>query len=539
MTTGFKALVLAGSRGGAEPVAAYAGVAHKALIRLEGQTLLARVVNALRAAGASDIAVISSHMEVQIESSRLGARTLPEAAGPSLSVQAAARALGTPLLVTTADHALLEPAWVERFIADTPPDVDVAVLVAARPTVEAAAPTTKRTWLKLADGDWSGCNLFWLANDRALGVIDLWRRVEAERKRPWKMAWILGPGMLLRFVTRRLSLRGAAERLGALAGMRAGIVETPYGLASVDVDKPADLDLVRAVVSQRAGEPRRGFHLPARIAEVEGSLAPWGEDAYPLSGFLRFDDFELGNGDSFGLYWPLGQEDREPLVMETLHDNAAMAPAYSSLARFLDLTAGLEGYPDRPALDDDPESPLACLHAAKKALADQSVDLAIELLRRALARLPEYTAALALLSTQLVRIGDHDEACRLAVRAVRSPPCLALDADAPRTWRWLSQQESGPADLQDDPIWLRRKALAKPPAGGSKHNDVYLVLMAALDDYDARGDVIAALCLLQSYGELMRLETTAFQDRYGFSLKTYRERRLALERRLPNGRRSL
>jgi hypothetical protein len=62
------------------------------------------------------------------------------------------------------------------------------------------------------------------------------------------MAWILGPRMLLRFVTRRLSLHGAARRLGDLAGVRAAIVETPYGLASVDVDKPADLDLVWEIV---------------------------------------------------------------------------------------------------------------------------------------------------------------------------------------------------------------------------------------------------------------------------------------------------
>ena len=55
--SGFKALVLAGSRGGAEPVADYAGVSHKALIVLDGETLLARVVGALRAAGAAEVAV--------------------------------------------------------------------------------------------------------------------------------------------------------------------------------------------------------------------------------------------------------------------------------------------------------------------------------------------------------------------------------------------------------------------------------------------------------------------------------------------------
>lgn len=246
--TPFNALVLAGSRGGVDAVAAYAGVAHKALITLKGTTLLARVVEALRVAGAGRVVVISSHPDVRAEVLRLGVEGLDEAAGPSLSVRRGVETIGTPLLVTTADHALLEGDWVRRFLDDVPADMDIAALVAARATVEAAAPDTERTWLKLADGQWSGCNLFWLANDRALGIIDLWRRVEAERKRPWRMAQILGPGFLLQYATGRLTLKNAATRLGRLAGLRAAIVETPYGLASVDVDKAADLDLVRRII---------------------------------------------------------------------------------------------------------------------------------------------------------------------------------------------------------------------------------------------------------------------------------------------------
>jgi CTP:molybdopterin cytidylyltransferase MocA len=247
--SGFAALVLAGSRSGAaDPVATYAGAAHKALIHLGGETLLARVIGALRVSGAAPIAVVTSHPGVRAEAERLGVETLDEAAGPSLSVRAGAERLGTPLLVTTADHALLEPEWVRRFLAHAPADADVAALVASRANVEAAAPGTRRTWLKLADGDWSGCNLFYLANPRALAAVDLWRRIEAERKRPWRMAQILGPGVLLSYSLGRLSLAGAADRLGRLAGVQAAVVQTPYGLASVDVDKPTDLDLVRSIV---------------------------------------------------------------------------------------------------------------------------------------------------------------------------------------------------------------------------------------------------------------------------------------------------
>lgn len=246
----FAALILAGSRGGPDPVADYAGVAHKALIELEGRPLLARVAQALQAAGAARIGVSCNDPAVAELARALGLEVLGAAAGPSQSVLEGAHALGFPLLVTTADHALLQPEWVQRFLADLPPQADIAAMVAPRAAVEAAAPGTKRTYLRLADGHWSGCNLFWLGGERALGAVAFWRRLEAERKRPWKMARILGPGMLLKYVTGGLSLAAAARRLGELAGVEARIVPTPYGLAAVDVDKPADLDLVRALTAR-------------------------------------------------------------------------------------------------------------------------------------------------------------------------------------------------------------------------------------------------------------------------------------------------
>ena len=107
---------------------------------------------------------------------------------------------------------------------------------------------TARAAVAEPSGGATGGDLFSLANDKAVGVVDIWRRVEALRKRPWRQAQILGLGMLVRYVTGRLSLRDAAERLGRLAGVRAAIVQTPFGLASVDVDKPSDLDLVRRIV---------------------------------------------------------------------------------------------------------------------------------------------------------------------------------------------------------------------------------------------------------------------------------------------------
>lgn len=248
---GFSALILAGSRPGeTDPAAAYAGVAHKALIVLEGDTLLARVTAALRAAGAGRIAAIGDDPGVVAEAVRLSLEVLAPAAGPAESVAAAVEALGTPLLVTTADHALLRGEWVTQFIADAPADADVAILLAPEALVQSAAPGTKRTYLAFRDGRFSGCNLFLLARPGAGRAIDLWRTVQAHRKQPWKIAWLLGPRTLLAYALGRLTLDQAVRRLGRQAGVEARAVKSAFGLAAVDVDKPADLDLVQAITSK-------------------------------------------------------------------------------------------------------------------------------------------------------------------------------------------------------------------------------------------------------------------------------------------------
>jgi 2-phospho-L-lactate guanylyltransferase (CobY/MobA/RfbA family) len=247
--TPFTALVLAGERPGApDPAAVYAAVAHKALIEVQGRPLLARVVGALRQAGAERIAVSTSKAEVIALAKSLDVDVIPASASPSLSVAQGVAALRFPVLVTTADHALLQAEWVRQFLDAAPLDVDIAALMGAQAVVAAAAPQTQRTYLRFADGRYSACNLFLLRTPEALKAIGLWRRVEAERKTPWRIAARLGVGTLLAYALGMLTLDGAVARLGRRAGVRAAVVRTPFGLAAVDVDKAADLDLVRRIV---------------------------------------------------------------------------------------------------------------------------------------------------------------------------------------------------------------------------------------------------------------------------------------------------
>ena len=245
------ALILAGTRPGGDPFAQEVGVEHKGLIDVGGRAILQRVVSALQAADVGRV-VVSTNCDAVAELAQdLGAQVISSKAGPSASVDAAFGYFGAPMLVTTSDHALLQPDWIRQFANDCPPDADLAVMLARREAVERAVPGTQRTWMRFADGHWSGCNLFMLATPASSRALGLWSEVEANRKKPWRIAARLGFGTLFGYALGRLSLAAVVARLGQRVGIDARIVAADDGLAAVDVDKASDLALVRSLMEAR------------------------------------------------------------------------------------------------------------------------------------------------------------------------------------------------------------------------------------------------------------------------------------------------
>ena len=259
---GMTALVLAGTRPGGDPLAEHAGVSHKALIEIGGMTMIERVVAALAASPAVGRIVIAIDRPdlladlpgLQLQNCGKPVETMPTGEGPSATVALALARENTPMLVTTADNALLQTAWIDEFLTACPADADVAAALAPRKAVEAAAPGGQRTWLRFKDGDFSGCNLFLLATPAAAGVVTLWQELEGARKEPLRMMQRLGFGIAMRYQLGQLLSSDASARLGELSGgARLALVEMRDGRAAIDVDKPADLTLVRQLVSAESG----------------------------------------------------------------------------------------------------------------------------------------------------------------------------------------------------------------------------------------------------------------------------------------------
>ena len=68
------------------------------------------------------------------------------------------------------------------------------------------------------------------------------------RKDPVGLCKTIGPGFILKFLLRRLTIREAEEKFSQLLGFKGVAVKCIYPEIGMDVDKPSDLDLVEQVL---------------------------------------------------------------------------------------------------------------------------------------------------------------------------------------------------------------------------------------------------------------------------------------------------
>ncbi len=255
--------MLAGRRSSDDPLAEAAGAPHRALLEIEGEPMLTRVVRRLLAWPSIERVLINidapellhddSTFEKWITSGQI--EIVRSTDSPSQSVLESLEQAGLadgPVLVTTADHALLDDAMLSSFFeASEQSDEDLCLALVPRRVIQARFPETKRTYLRFKDEAYSGANLFLFRTPRARDAALFWRRVESQRKQPWRIARAFGLTNLALFLTRRLDLAGAFERVSRVIGIRVRAIELSQAEAAVDVDKLDDLLLVRKILEDR------------------------------------------------------------------------------------------------------------------------------------------------------------------------------------------------------------------------------------------------------------------------------------------------
>jgi molybdopterin-guanine dinucleotide biosynthesis protein A len=267
----FSAVVLAGERPGRSDFSRELGLAASVLVDVAGKSALARVIEALEASESVASGVLCGpaenvyreNPEFQQILEGTSFRWMPPEMGPSASALAGIEQLNSfPTLLTAGDHALLTAGLIDDFCARALElEVDVVFGLAPYSIVRAAFPETKRTVLKFSDGQFCGTNLFAILHPGGTAGPAFWSRVEADRKRPWRMVRRMGLGtglgMLFRYLTGRLTLDSVLVSLSRVMGCRVGCILIDQPRVAVDVDSVADRDLAEKVLLNDANRECR------------------------------------------------------------------------------------------------------------------------------------------------------------------------------------------------------------------------------------------------------------------------------------------
>ena len=249
-------MVLAGSRPGSDPLAAAFGTDLKALVPIGGKPMVRWPVEALLASSRfTQVRVLAQEPE------RI-ATALP--VHPNLVVEASGKTIAAtlerlcfdgdvrwPLLVTTADHVLLNQDMIDEF-CELGECADIAIGVVERATLMTRLPESQRTWIRFRAGAFSGANLFMLRGPRVLPALELWRSVEQDRKKALALLWAFGPLSFLAAALRLSTIYQTVDRMGRKLGLKVEAIDLSDPLAAIDVDKLTDHKLVERLLADRA-----------------------------------------------------------------------------------------------------------------------------------------------------------------------------------------------------------------------------------------------------------------------------------------------
>ncbi|MCB9421150.1 MAG: NTP transferase domain-containing protein [Ardenticatenaceae bacterium] len=232
----------------------------KALLEMNGRTMLERVVNALQSARQIDEIVV---IGLGSDMGQTFLRPVHHLPGQGNLINNAIAGVDwimqhkpdtQAVMLSSADIPLLTGELVDALIEMCRPfDQGVYYSFVTKETMEARFPGSKRTFTKLKGVEVAGGDLGIIQPDILLNNRALWEALSNARKHAWQIAREVGIMVLLKLLTRQLSIADIEQLAERLTGMPSRVLLNPYAEMGMDGDKPHQIDLLRAELKRLEG----------------------------------------------------------------------------------------------------------------------------------------------------------------------------------------------------------------------------------------------------------------------------------------------
>lgn len=248
-------VIPAGGRA-SDSLAAEWGTHRKALVSLGGEPLITHGVRAVESAGLGPCAVVGHH---DLRDHVLSATWVPEAQGQMANARAGIEALpdANAILFLPADAPLITPAGLRQFVAGIEtrtPDHDgpwFAAGLCRTLDFQAEFPDWPMKSLRLRDGRWQSGAFFATSRAGFLAAEALLQQLAGNRRNQLAMAWRIGLGPLLRYLTGQVTRPEAERILGRAIGGPCYIIPDMEPAAVADLDELGDLARLQAARDER------------------------------------------------------------------------------------------------------------------------------------------------------------------------------------------------------------------------------------------------------------------------------------------------
>lgn len=223
---------------------------YEALIEIEGKPMLSYVLEALQKSSKINRVVVVGPKEIipVLPSDFLWANS-KNSLLENVEVGIDALKDSKQVLFLTSDIPLITTKAIEDFLKLCQKrTADLYYSAISKEVVEEKYPDTKRTYVKLKEGKFTGGSLVLFNPAVFKKCIPTGKKIIEARKQPLKICKILGYGFLLKFVLGLVDLEEAEKKVSGILGVNGAVIISSYAEIGVDVDKVDDFNLVSNIL---------------------------------------------------------------------------------------------------------------------------------------------------------------------------------------------------------------------------------------------------------------------------------------------------
>lgn len=154
------------------------------------------------------------------------------------------------VLIVSSDIPGIKPEmidWLVETCMQTHDDLYYGVV--PREVMETRYPNSKRTWTRLKGLEVCGADVNVVHVNMAHEHLDTWEQLIGNRKNPLLQARAIGLDTLVQLLFRQLTIEDIVQRVMQRIGVRGRAIIWQYAESGMDVDKPHQLEIMRADLS--------------------------------------------------------------------------------------------------------------------------------------------------------------------------------------------------------------------------------------------------------------------------------------------------